>query len=77
MVVVLPTGSFRTVMGFLVWMVRQPVVVDDLQNLRLVQARYGLGLLVVVHQDHLLAAGPQQMVAGQGAHHPLLLIQKG
>ena len=53
------------------------MVVDDLQNLRLVQARYGLGLLVVVHQDHLLAAGPQQMVAGQGAHHPLLLIQNG
>ena len=57
--------------------IRQTVVVDDLQNLRLVQARYGLGLLVVVHQDHLLAAGPQQMVAGQGAHHPLLLIQNG
>ena len=50
-------------------------MVDDLQDLRLVQARDGLGKLIMVHQNHLLAPGTEQMIAGQGAHHPLLFIQ--
>ena len=57
--------------------IRQAVVVDDLQDLHLLQPGHGLGGLVVIHQHHLLPPGPQQMEAGQGARHPLLLIQDG
>ena len=57
--------------------IRQTVVVDDLQNLRLIQTRDGLGSLVVIHQNHLLAPGAQQMEAGQGAHHLLVFVQNG
>ena len=53
------------------------MVVDDAQDLRLLDARDGLGQLVVVHQYHLLAARPQQVIAGQGAHHLLLRVQHG
>ena len=52
-------------------------MVHDLQDLRLVQARHGLGPLVVVHQHHPLAPGAQQVEAGEGAHHMLVLIQDG
>ena len=55
----------------------QTVVVDDLQYLRLIQARHGLGDLVMIHQHHLLAAGAQQVVAGQGAHDVFVFVQHG
>ena len=52
-------------------------MVDDLQDVRLLQAGHRLGRLVVVHQHHLLPPGADQMVAGQGAHHPVLAVQNG
>ena len=55
--------------------IRQAVVVDYLQYLHLVQAGDGLGRLVVVHQDDLLAPGPEQMETGQGAHHFFVFVQ--
>ena len=55
--------------------IRQAVVVDDLQNLRLIQARNGLGPLVVVHQHHALAPGAQQVIPGQSAHDFFVLVQ--
>ena len=55
--------------------IRQAVVVDDLQNLRLIQAGNGLGPLVVVHQHHALAPGTQQVIPGQGAHDFFVLVQ--
>ena len=55
--------------------IRQAVVVDYLQYLHLVQAGDGLGRLVVVHQNHLLAPGPEQMETGQGAHHFFVFVQ--
>ena len=57
--------------------VRQAVGVDDAQDLRLLDAGDGLSQLVVVHQHHLLAPGLQQVVAGQRAHHLLVLVQNG
>ena len=57
--------------------VRQTVVVDDAQDLRLLDAGYGLGQLVVIHQHHLLAPGLQQVIPGQGADDLLLLVQNG
>ena len=57
--------------------VRQAVVVDDGQDVRLLQAGDGLGGLVVVHQHHLLAAGADQVVAGEGPHHPAVGVQDG
>ena len=53
------------------------MVVDDAQDLRLLDAGYGLGQLVVIHQHHLLAPGLQQVIPGQGAYHLLLLVQNG
>ena len=55
--------------------VRQAVMVDDGQNLGLVEAVHALGGLAVVHQDHLLPVGPEQVVPGQGPHHVLLAVQ--
>ena len=55
--------------------VRQAVMVDDGQDLRLAQAIHALDRLAVVHQDHLLPVGPQQVIPGQGAHHLLLAVQ--
>ena len=57
--------------------VRQPVVVDDLQDLRLLQAGHGLGGFVVVHQHHPLPAGPQQMIPAEKAYDLLVPIQNG
>ena len=51
------------------------MVVDDLQDLRLLQAGHGLGCLVVVHQHHLFPLGAQQVIPGQHAHCPILVIQ--
>ena len=53
------------------------MVIYDSQNFRLLDARHGLGQLVVIHQHHLLAARTQQVVTGQRAHHLLLLVQHG
>ena len=53
------------------------MVIHDLQDICLIQTRYRLGLFVVVHQDHPLAPGTQQMEPGQGTYHPLVLIQNG
>ena len=77
MVLVLPTGSLRTEMGWRVWMSARRWWSMMLQDLRLLDARDGLGQLVVVHQYHLLAPGRQQVIAGQGAHHLLLRVQHG
>ena len=52
-------------------------MIHDLQDLRLVKPRYGLGPLIVIHQHHLLAPGPQQVVAAESTHHVLVLIQNG
>ena len=52
-------------------------MVHDLQDLRLLQPRHGLGLFVMVHQDHLLAPGTQQMIPGQRTDYMLILIQNG
>ena len=57
--------------------IRQTVMVNDGQDLRLLNAGHCLGQLVVVHQHHLLTAGTEQMVTGQGAHHFFLLVQHG
>ena len=57
--------------------IRQTVVVDDLQNLRLIQTLYGLRPLIVVHQHHTLAPGAQQVIPGQRADNVLVLIQNG
>ena len=48
--------------------VRQAVVVDDLHDLRLLEAGDGLRRLVVVHEHDALAVGPEQVVARQRAH---------
>ena len=50
-------------------------MVHDLQDLRLLQAPDRLGLFIVVHEHHPLAAGAQQVEPGQGAHYPLLIVQ--
>ena len=55
--------------------IRQAVVVDNLQNVRLIQAGNGLGPLVVVHQHHALAPGTQQVIPGQGAYDFFILVQ--
>ena len=55
----------------------QTVVIDDLQDLRLLQTGHGLGSLVVVHQHHPLPTGPQQMIPGQNAYYLFLLVQNG
>ena len=55
----------------------QPVVVDDLEDLHLLQPGDGLGGLVVVDQDDLLAPRFEQVEAGDGAHHLLVLIEHG
>ena len=57
--------------------IRQSVMVHDLQDLRLLQTQNRLSLLIVVHQNDTLTAGPQQMIAGQHTHHTLLLVQDG
>ena len=53
------------------------MVVNDGQHIRLLQAGHRLGRFVVVHQHHPLAPGLDEVVAGQGPHHPLLLVQNG
>ena len=50
------------------------MVVDDLQNLRVLDAVHGLGLLVVVHHNHLLALQIQQVPSGNHAHVIVVLI---
>ena len=55
--------------------IRQAVVINDLQNIRLIQSGNGLSHLVVVHQHHPFAPRADQMEAGQGPHHLILLIQ--
>lgn len=55
--------------------IRQTVVVDDLQNLRLIQTLHGLRPLIVVHQHHTLAPGAQQVIPGQGANDLFVLVQ--
>ena len=57
--------------------VRKAVVIDDLQNFRLLQTGNGLGSLVVVDQHHPLAPGAQQMIPGQHAHHLVIAVQNG
>ncbi|MPM58776.1 hypothetical protein SDC9_105609 [bioreactor metagenome] len=57
--------------------VRQTVVVDDFQNLRLFQSPDGLSRFIVVHQNHPLARRAQQVEAGQGPHHLFFLVQNG
>ena len=52
-------------------------MVDDGDDVRLLQAGDGLGRLVVVHQHHPLPPGTDQVVAGQRAHHLLLVVQDG
>ena len=55
--------------------IRQAVMVNDLQDLHLFQAGDGLGGFVVIHQNHPLSPGPQQVEAGQGAHNLLVFVQ--
>ena len=55
--------------------IRQPVVIDDLQDFRLVKAQHGLGRLVMVNQHHPFSPGPQQMIPGQNAHYFFLRVQ--
>ena len=57
--------------------VRQPVMVNDLQDLGLLQARDRLGPLVVVHQHHPFAPWPEQMVLVQQSRNLLPLVQNG
>ena len=57
--------------------IRQTVVVDDGQNLRLLQTGDGLGGLVVIHQNHPLFLGAQQMIPGHNAYNLLILVQNG
>ena len=57
--------------------IRQTMMIDDLQKLRLLQTGHGLGDLVVVHQHGALAPRPQQVEPGESANDMLLLIQDG
>ena len=43
--------------------IRQPVMVDDPDDFRLVQTGDGLPQLIMIHQDDLFSAGVQQMIA--------------
>ena len=52
-------------------------MVDDGHDLSLSQAGNGLGGLVVVDQNDALAAGTQQVVAGDDADDLLVLVQDG
>lgn len=55
--------------------VREPVVVDDFQNVRLIETRHRLRDLVVVHQDHPFPPRTNQMVTGKGADHFFVFIE--
>ena len=57
--------------------IRQAVMVDDLQNLCLFQTGHGLGGFVMVHQNHPLSAGAQQVIPAEDANHMLVFIQNG
>src|SRR5699024_3930556 len=57
--------------------VADAVVVDDLQNIRLLQSVHGLGALVVVHQDHLFAVQVQQVTAADHAAVFAVFVQDG
>ena len=57
--------------------ISQAVVVNDLQQFRLLQTLYRLGALIMIHQNHALTAGTKQMIARQGTHNALVLIQDG
>ena len=50
-------------------------MVDDAEQLRLLETGHGLGRFIVIHQNHLLAARLDQMVAREGADHLIVLIQ--
>ena len=60
---VLPTGLVAHVDRAGGLHVRQAVVVDDLHDLRLLEAGDGLRRLVVVHEHDALAVGPEQVVS--------------
>ena len=53
------------------------MVVDDGQDLCLVQTGDGLAGFVVVHQNHALTAGPQQVVAVHHTHDLFIGVQNG
>ena len=55
--------------------IRQAVVIDDLQNIRLFQAGNGLGSFVMVHQHHPFSPGTEQMIPGQKAYYLFAFIQ--
>ena len=74
---VLPTGSFLTRMGWVVWMSRKAVVVDYLEYLNLLEPGYALRGLVVVDQHYLLAARTQQVEAGYRTHDVVVLVEHG
>ena len=57
--------------------IRQPVMVDNRDNIRLFQTGDGLALLVVINQYNALAPRPQQVIAAQRADDLLVLVQHG
>ena len=50
-------------------------MVDDLQNVRLLQTVHGLGALIVVNENDLLAVQVQQVTAADDAAVLAVLIQ--
>ena len=52
-------------------------MVDNGENFRFLQTGDGLGSLVVVNQNHLLAPGAEQMIPGQNANDLLVAVQNG
>ena len=55
--------------------IRQTVVINNLQNFRLIQTLNRLGGLVVIYQDYPFAPGPQQVEPGQSAYHFFVFVQ--
>ena len=56
---------------------REAVVVDDFEYLRLLQTGDRLMQLVVIHQNHALSLGAQQVKARERADHAIVFIENG
>ena len=52
-------------------------MVNDTDDLRLIQAGNGLTHFVMIHENDLFPAGPNEMIAGESADHLIFIIQDG
>ena len=55
--------------------IREAVMVDDLQDLRLLEAGHGLRDLVVIDQNDALSARLDEVIPGKRAHDLLVLVE--